>query len=216
MELPLFPLNAVLFPGAVLPLHIFEERYKQMISRCLEERAPFGVLLIRKGNEVGEPAEPFDVGTVAHMVRVQHLQEGRMNILCRGGERFRVVKMVRQDPYLVGEVERLPSVAEADTETAELADTAAALFAEYYRLYLALSNQWARTLEMPGEPGALADFIGSRLAVSLWTKQRLLEELSVRKRLESEIDVMGDAIRDLTPRVEVARAARWRGLGAMN
>src|SRR3990172_7303439 len=91
LELPLFPLNAVLFPGATLPLHIFEERYKQMIRRCLEERTPFGVLLIRKGNEVGEPAEPFDVGTVADMVRVQHLQEGRMNILCRGGERFRVV-----------------------------------------------------------------------------------------------------------------------------
>ena len=216
MELPLFPLNAVLFPGSALPLHIFEERYKEMIRRCLEEGTPFGVLLIRKGNEVGEPAEPFDVGTVAHILRVQHLQEGRMNLLCRGGERFRVVKVVSEEPYLVGEVERLAATAEGESDTADLADTAAALFGEYYRLYLALSNQWARSLGMPGEPGRLADYIGSRLAVSLWTKQRLLEELSTQKRLELEIDVMGDAIRELTPRVEAARAARWRGFGAMN
>ncbi len=214
MELPLFPLNAVLFPGAALPLHIFEERYKEMIRRCLEEGTPFGVLLIRKGNDVGEPAEPFDVGTVAHIVRVQHLQEGRMNLLCRGGKRFRVVKLVSQEPYLVGEVERLAAAAEADT--AELADTAAALFGEYYRLYLALSNQWARSLEMPNDAAALSDFIASRLAVSLWTKQRLLEELSTRKRLEMEVEVMGEAIRELTPRVEAARAGRWQGLGAMN
>jgi len=82
-------LNVVLFPGATLPLHIFEERYKLLIGRCLEEKLPFGVVLIRKGNEVGEPGEPFDVGCTAHILRVQHLQEGRMNLLCRGGKRFR-------------------------------------------------------------------------------------------------------------------------------
>jgi len=216
VELPLFPLNTVLFPGATLPLHIFEERYKQMIARCLEERAPFGVLLIRKGNEVGEPTEPFQVGTTAHIARVQHLDEGRMNLICLGGRRFRVLRVVREAPYLVADVEALASVHDAEAENPDLADTAAALFAEYYRLYLALSNQWARTMEMPGLPGDLADFIASRLGVSLWTKQQLLEELSVQRRLEIEIDILSDAIRELTPRVEAARMSRWRGFGAMN
>ncbi|MBI2913346.1 MAG: LON peptidase substrate-binding domain-containing protein [Chloroflexi bacterium] len=216
MELPLFPLNAVLFPGATLPLHIFEERYKQMIGRCLEERSPFGVLLIRKGNEMGEPAEPFAVGTTAHIARVQRLDEGRLNLICLGGRRFRVRKVVSEAPYLVGEVETLASDRDANPETEDLADTAAALFAEYYRLYLALANQWARTMGMPRDPDELADFIASRLSVSLWTKQQLLEELSARQRLETEIDILGDAIRELTPRVEAARLNRWRGFGAMN
>ena len=70
MELPLFPLNTVLFPGATLPLHIFEDRYKEMISQCIEEHRPFGVLLIRKGREAGDLAEPFEIGTTAHIARV--------------------------------------------------------------------------------------------------------------------------------------------------
>src|SRR3990172_1239116 len=111
LELPLFPLNAVLFPGATLPLHIFEERYKQMIRHCLEEKTPFGVMLIRKGNEVGEPAEPFAVGTTAHIARAEHLQEGRMNLICLGGQRFRLLKTLRSEPYLVGEVEALTTIA---------------------------------------------------------------------------------------------------------
>ena len=216
MELPLFPLNVVLFPGATLPLHIFEERYKLMISRCLEEKLPFGVLLIRKGNEVGEPTEPFDVGCTAHILRVQHLQEGRMNLLCRGGKRFRVETTTQEAPYLAGEVALAESICDADQETPDLADTAAALFAEYFRLQLALSNQWSRSLGMPGEPGELSDFIAARLSVSLWTKQRLLEELSVRARLSMEEDVLGDAIREMTPRLMAVRAGRWRGFGATN
>ena len=74
MELPIFPLNAVLFPGAAMPLHIFEERYKLMMGECLRERRPFGVALIRQGREVGEPAEPLDVGTIAQIAAVERLQ----------------------------------------------------------------------------------------------------------------------------------------------
>jgi Lon protease-like protein len=215
MELPLFPLNTVLFPGASLPLHIFEERYKQMINQCLESRSPFGVLLIRSGSEVRAPAEPFEVGTTASIVHVQRLQEGRLNVVCVGGQRFRVVRTIDDQPYLVGEVETLASRDEGP-QASDRADTAVALFGEYYRLFLALSGQWARELGMPGEPGPLADFIGSRLAVSLWTKQRLLEELSIGRRLEMEVEILSDAIREMTPRVQAAQASRWRGFGVMN
>lgn len=215
MELPLFPLNTVLFPGATLPLHVFEERYKQMINQCLASRTPFGVLLIRSGNEVGTPTEPFEIGTTASIAHVQRLQEGRLNLVCVGGQRFRVLRTVSDEPYLVGEVETLTCNGDG-AQAGDLADTAAALFGEYYRLFLAFSGQWARQLGMPGEPGRLADFIGSRLAVSLWTKQRLLEELSIRRRLEMEVEILSDAIRDMTPRVQAAQASRWRGFGAMS
>jgi len=216
VELPLFPLNSVLFPGATLPLHVFEERYKLMIGRCLQSGSPFGVLLIRSGNEVGEPAEPFEVGTTARIARVQHLDEGRMNLVCLGEQRFRLLKKLRDTPYLVAEVEPLDSTDAQGEDVAELAETVGALFAEYYRLYLAVSNQWARQIGMPGGAAELADFVGSRLAVSPWTKQRLLEELSVRRRLEAELDTLSDAIREMTPKVDVARAQRWRALGVMN
>ena len=216
MELPLFPLNSVLFPGATLPLHIFEERYKLMIGRCLQSGSPFGVLLIRSGNEVGEATEPFEVGTTARIVRVQHLDEGRMNLVCLGERRFRLLRKLRETPYLVGEVEPLDSTDIEGEDVAELAETVAALFAEYYRIYLAVSNQWARQIGMPGGAAELADFVGSRLAVSPWTKQRLLEELSVRRRLDMELETLSDAIREMTPKVDAARAQRWRALGVMN
>ena len=216
MEIPLFPLNTVLFPGATLPLHIFEDRYKEMISACIDERRPFGVLLIRKGFEVGDLAEPFDVGTTAHIARVDELEEGKMNLLCLGGKRFRTVKVTNNDPYLTGEVEFLETTATDDPKAKELGDDAGSLFAEYVRLYLAMSNQWARSIEMPGEPDLLADFIGSRLSVNPQTKQRLLEELSTRTRLALEVQILGEAIRELTPRVEEARIMRWTGFAVMN
>ncbi len=216
MELPLFPLNSVLFPGATFPLHVFEERYKQMIRWCLERSSPFGVLLIRSGDEVGEVAEPFEIGTIARISRVHHLHEGRINLICLGEQRFRLVRKVSETPHLVGEVELLESTDAEGEEVAHLADTVAALFAEYYRLYLAAANQWTRQIGMPGVPGALADFVASRLAVSQWTKQRLLEEMSVRRRLEMETEALSDAIREITPKVEATRAQRWRGLGIMN
>ncbi len=216
MKLPLFPLNTVLFPGAILPLHIFEERYKLMIARCIEERRPFGILLIRKGYEVGDTAEPFDVGTTAHIARVDELEEGKMNLVCLGGKRFRTVRVVSEEPYLTGEVEFLSSTSADDLKAKELSDDAGSLFAEYVRLYLAMSNQWARSVEMPGEPDGLADFIGARLGVAPQVKQRLLEELSARTRLALEVQILGEAIREMTPRVEEARIMRWHGFAVMN
>jgi len=132
-----------------------------------------------------------------------------------GGQRFRVLRTVSDEPYLVGEVETLTCNGDG-APAGDLADTAAALLGEYYRLFLALSGQWARALGKPGEPGPLADFIASRLAVSLSTKQRLLEELSARRRLEMEVEIISDAIREMTPRVRAARGSRWRGFGVTN
>ena len=87
--LALFPLNTVLFPGMPLPLHIFEERYKIMIGRCIDEDRPFGVVLIQSGTEVGNPAVPHVVGTTALIAAVKRLEDGRMNLIAVGQERFR-------------------------------------------------------------------------------------------------------------------------------
>lgn len=216
MELPLFPLNAVLFPGATMPLHIFEERYKQMINECLDQQRPFGVVLIRSGQEVGAAAEPFDIGTTAHIQQVERLDEGKMNIVCTGGRRFRLIEKLEGAPYLKGNVELIEPPHAFDDETNDLASEAGALFGEYVRLYLAVTNQWTRTLDLPSDPGVLADFIGSRLPVAVNVKQRLLEERSPKKRLAAEKELLGDAIRQLTTQVGAARTTRWHGFAVMN
>jgi len=216
MELPIFPLNAVLFPGATMPLHIFEERYKQMINECLDEQRPFGVVLIRAGHEVGGDAEPFELGTTAHIQQVERLDEGKMNIVCTGGRRFRLIEAVDDAPYLKGNVELIEPAHGFDQETLDLASEAAALFGEYVRLYLAVTNQWTRTLDLPSDPGVLADFIGSRLPVAADVKQELLEELSPKNRLADEKELLGDAIRELSAQVTAARTTRWHGFAVMN
>ena len=79
--IPLFPLQVVVFPRTPLPLHIFEDRYRLMIRQCLAEDLPFGVVLIKRGQEVGDDAEPYTVGTVARIIESTHLNNGAMNIV---------------------------------------------------------------------------------------------------------------------------------------
>src|SRR5919198_4841137 len=106
-ELPLFPLNVVLFPGMRLPLHIFEERYKLMIGTCMVTDETFGVALIKSGQEVGGPAAVHPVGTTARIIQVERLPEGRMNLVAVGVERFRLVERLTDEPYARGRVELL-------------------------------------------------------------------------------------------------------------
>jgi len=113
-ELPLFPLNTVLFPGMPLPLHVFEDRYKEMVQVCLDEKRPFGVVLIQSGVAEGGPvADPYEVGCAAEIVEVQELEDGRLLIMVVGMERFRILSLDHSLPYLRGEVELLPFVEES-------------------------------------------------------------------------------------------------------
>ena len=105
-ELPLFPLYTVLFPGMPLHLHVFEPRYRLMIQRCLEANQPFGVALIRKGEEaMGPLAEPYITGCTARIARTERLKDGSFNLTVLGEERFRILELEYKEPYLLGKVE---------------------------------------------------------------------------------------------------------------
>lgn len=91
VEIPLFPLHTVLFPDGVLSLKLFEARYLDMAARCMRANLPFGVCLIQEGGEVGNPAVPYETGTVARITDWDMSQPGLLFITCRGGERFRIV-----------------------------------------------------------------------------------------------------------------------------
>ncbi len=108
--IPLFPLGTILFPGGLLPLKLFEQRYLEMGKACLRDELPFGVCGIKRGAEVGAPATPFEVGCLARIIHWDMPQLGILHIVAEGGARFRVVEIRQQaDGLLIGEVEIIPN-----------------------------------------------------------------------------------------------------------
>lgn len=109
VEMPLFPLNTVLFPGGPLPLRIFETRYVDMVRRCMRVRSSFGVVLIRAGAEAGTAAQIAEIGTSARIVDFYQLPDGLLGISCLGERKFRVMRRWRQSDGLnLGEVQWQP------------------------------------------------------------------------------------------------------------
>ncbi len=109
LRIPIFPLNAVLFPGGLLPLKIFEQRYLDMAAACMKESTPFGVCLIASGKETGSAAEPHPLGTLATIASWEMEQLGILMITAQGGRRFRIIdSAVGPDNLLAATVELLP------------------------------------------------------------------------------------------------------------
>ena len=215
-ELRLFPLNVVLFPGMSLPLHIFEERYKLLVRECLQEEAPFGVTLIREGVEAGGPAVPFDVGTTARIQQVQRLENGRLNVVARGEARFRILTLVQERPYLLGQVDWLPDRLGDEVETTHLTERVATLFTEYYRLNLALSGQWVARVRLPSNPARLADYVAAHIEVPPHYKQGLLETESVTERLRQEAAILDQETARLRAAVDAYFRTQYGALSARN
>src|SRR3989440_7290506 len=149
--LPLFPLNAVLFPHMALPVHIFEPRYRQMIGDCLEAGHSFGVVAIREGSETGL-ATPYDVGTLAKIVRIDRLDDGRMNLLVMGASRFTIVQTADDRPYLRGQIRIIPEAGDDLGATAPLTETTAVTFRQYSKLLRELVGPQPDYAQPPLEP----------------------------------------------------------------
>lgn len=173
--LPLFPLNTVLFPGMPITLHVFEERYKQMINRCVQNHELFGVVLIREGIEaLGPLAEPHLIGCTAQIAHLQPLNDGQMNLLAIGQERFRIIHLYRDQPYLTGRIERYP----LDTSNEAQTTQASRHLRPWVEQYLALLGQ-AGDVELdidrlPADPLMLGYLAATILQVPPKFKQSLL------------------------------------------
>lgn len=103
---PLFPLNTVLFPDGLLPLKVFEARYFDMVRDCMQQNAPFGVVLIESGQEVGKAATPYEIGCLAHIIQWDMPSPGIMLLRARGGKQFRILETrTRQDQRLEARIE---------------------------------------------------------------------------------------------------------------
>ncbi len=215
MDLRLFPLNTVLFPGMRMPLHIFEERYKTMIRECIEEDAPFGVLLIKSGDETGTGAVPHEIGTTARILQVEYLDDGRMNIFAIGEQRFRIVAINTTQPYLRGEVAVVEPHPPSDGAHAAM-PRAKQMFDDYLKTYLSLADQYARATYLPSDPGEAADYIAARTDIGPNVKQGWLEELNPTERLRAELEALGSELPDMHGRLIAHLRNKTSGFGVLN
>lgn len=194
--LALFPLNTVLFPGASLPLHIFEERYKQMIGRCIKLKEPFGVVLIREGEPEGEPAEPHDVGTTAFITNTLPADDGRMYIVAEGRQRFRIRQVIQTKPYLLADVEYLAD--DVGVEQQAQAERLHTLYENYSDAMTRATGVAQYLSDLPTDPLAISFQLSALIQVPYLSKQQLLEA-DLETRLEALTAALDDELRYLPP-----------------
>ncbi len=208
MELRLFPLRMVLFPRMPLPLQVFEERYRQLVSECVDASEPFGVALIREDEEGDGPAVPHPLGTTARIESVGTDAAGKLALRTVGERRFRIVRLHHDRPYLWADVEYPAD--EVATISDSLVEQAREGYAALVQLRLAAGGEYQRHVPTPDRPGELADAIGAMLRSPAEELQRLLETIDTGRRLERAAELLEPAI-VVARRDAGAAVARRRG-----
>ena len=196
-RIPLFPLNVVLLPGAELPLHIFEPRYRQMVKDCLEEKSEFGMLLaLPKGvARVGCTAEIRDV--------VKRYNDGRIDIVTVGRAPFRVVQLFEQNPLLEGHVDYLE-----DRDSRLNPSIQRQLVELFEACHTLIFNDYPKNLEGT-DPENLAYFVANSLPMELLWKQQILELRNEAERQERLVAYL----REWAPHLQKAGTMRARAGG---
>jgi Lon protease-like protein len=213
VELPLFPLSTVLYPGLPMPLHVFEERYRAMFARILRGERRFGVVAITRGLEVGAPAEYQPIGCVAELREVRPYPDGRLDVVAEGSSRFRIDGVVQSAPFIVATVSLLPE--EVGQAAERHAAAVAALFRRYLETLLDLAGEEATSVTIPPDPLAASYLVAAGLQVDLADKQRLLAIGSAAERLEAEAELLRRELA-LLQRLQVAGPSRMTGPFSLN
>jgi len=185
--LPLFPLGAVLYPGMLLPLHIFEERYRQLVRDLLDGPEPrrFGVIAIRKGRETGIDGVQslYTIGCIATLRRVARHPDGRFDIVTVGSQRFRLHGLDQTRPYLRAQVELLAE----EPPGAEAAEPAVRATQAAFREYLDALTEWGgatvRLEDLPEDPVLLSFIVAAAMVIDLPERQAMLAESDTLGRL---------------------------------
>lgn len=198
--LPLFPLGTVLFPGLVLPLHVFEPRYRALVRDLTAvpegQTREFGVVAIRRGWEVGNPDDDpltagdslslYEIGCTAEVRQITELDDGQFDLVTVGRRRFRLIEVDKDSqPYLTGKVEWLPdSPAVAGDRADDLAAGVLAAFQRY--LQLMRRDEDGAGEQLPGDPTVLSHLVAATASLTLEDRQRLLAEPDTVSRLRAE------------------------------
>jgi len=194
--LPLFPLGTVLFPGLVLPLHVFEERYRALVRDLLtqpeDQARQFGVVAIERGWEIdsdGAPVSLYDIGCTAEVRKVTDHPDGTYDLVTVGRQRFEIVQTVAGDtPYLRAEVRFLPEPADDDAEADRLAPGVLAAFRSYLRLVRTDGEDVGE--QLPENPTVLSHLVAATAALTVADRQQLLAAPDAAARLRSELRLL--------------------------
>ena len=216
-QVPLFPLNAVVFPGVVTPLHIFEERYRALVRDLVGIESVFdrvfGVIAIREGYEVGDfgMQSAHRVGTLVQLTEVEPYEDGRFDIEVIGRQRLRVTESDNSGPFLRGEVELLTD--EDEPEAQAEADRTLSTFEVYRETLSELRGGPVLAGEMPHDPAYLSYALASTCLLTLPQRQALLEAETAQERLGMLRRTLHEEMRAMRalpslPATEVART-RW-------
>ncbi|MGH3167644.1 MAG: LON peptidase substrate-binding domain-containing protein [Trebonia sp.] len=191
--LPLFPLSTVLFPGMRLPLHVFEERYREMVADLLERPEPrqFGVIAIRSGRETGADGVSalHQVGCVAAIRTVSPREDGRYELQTVGTERFRLVGLDQSRSYFQGTIERLPDERAGEGDTEERTIVVRRVQAGFRAYLNALADRGGGIIsvaELPDEPLLLSYVVAAAMIIDLPDRQNLLAAPDATARLKAE------------------------------
>lgn len=206
IEVSLFPLpNVVLFPGALLPLHIFEQRYRDMVAECVEAATRFGVVLLTEAPE--SRTSICKVGVLARIREFERLDDGRLNIATEGERRFRISRFTSEGPRWKAEIETLSDEPESDVLLEGLAAELGRTYLEAYAKGLELTGDSPQNIQLPTSPGDLSFMVAYVLDMKAEEKQYLLETTSTRVRLEALIGYLEKANERLTEQVARKKAA---------
>lgn len=216
MQLRLFPLHTVLFPGMALPLNVFEPRYLQLVDECTRDDDPFGVALIREGPEVGGFAVPHDVGTTARIEVAEPALLNRISLLSRGEQRFRITELHHDRPYLWADAELIEQP--SDEASGELRGRARDQLRAFAGLRSRARGEYERDPreEPPDGAAALTDAICATGAGTADERQRLLETIDPAERLARAVEMFEEVLELLRRRVDEAAVQRWNEPGGLN
>jgi len=193
-RLPLFPLGAVLYPGMLLPLHIFEDRYRRLVRDLLDGPEPrrFGVIAIRKGRETGVEGVQslYEIGCTATLRQVEEHQDGRFDLVTVGTRRFRLLALDQTLPYLQGEIELLPDEAVDGAAAAPAVRAVQAAFRGYLDALTEWGGATVRVGDLPDEPVLLSFIVAAAMVIDLPERQALLDEPDALRRLAAERAVL--------------------------
>ena len=217
-EIPVFPLATVLFPGAILPLHIFEDRYKQMIQFAIDNGGMFG--LSYSENAAVDKETPVEVGSIGCLARinaVMPIEDGRMNIISTGVIRYRVTSLPQTLPFLIARIKPFRDDQEPDSDVTEVFAETLEAAKELIEIADRLDeSSLTGVSELPDEPEAASLVISSAMPLDNRAKQNLLEMTSTRLRLLRLKQTMMKLLPGYRQRLAVRSRAGGNGHAKLN
>jgi len=195
-QLPIFPLpNVLLFPNMVLPLHIFEERYKRMTSDCLQGDRLLGLFLLQRGwDQEGETPTPYEVGGMGRITRAVKFPNGSMDILLSGLARVRVLRYLQQKPYLVAEVEMWPDEPDDSEGVEALTRRMVGLFDRFVTAKASDPQELLAGLKLLASPIDLLHFVVTHMPLDVHEKQEIMHLRPIDERVTMMITFLNRAL----------------------